>query len=235
MSLRLPRRTLPLLFIRRSLSSVPAPQPQSSSDKQEAAPLVAPIGPSPWRVKLQQHSQTALAVGGASAILYGGYEIADFFANVTITNAASFGFTTGFVTAFAVSGLAFGISKLFTLNAESAYRVAMKAVKSNREVIGVLGGPLRPGSFKAYSFDNSNIVMPSIFSAPKFKPRQLQILFQVSGSRGHGMVSGEVVKKDGQMQFNTLVVDVLDSGQRIVISGDADPSKAVYQGHIRLR
>ena len=67
-----------------------------------------------------------------------------------------------------------------------------------------------------------------------WQPRRLQLFFQVTGNTGeHGMVSAEVEKVRGTHKYNLLCVDVLNTGQRIVLAGD--PSYSIYQGVIRLR
>ena len=67
-----------------------------------------------------------------------------------------------------------------------------------------------------------------------WQPRRLQLFFQVTGNTGeHGMVSAEVEKVRGTHKYNLLCVDVLNTGQRIVLQGD--PSYSIYQGVIRLR
>ena len=53
-----------------------------------------------------------------------------------------------------------------------------------------------------------------------WQPRRLQLFFQVTGNTGeHGMVSAEVEKVRGTHKYNLLCVDVLNSGQRIVLQG----------------
>ena len=67
-----------------------------------------------------------------------------------------------------------------------------------------------------------------------WRPRRLQLFFQVTGDTGeHGMVSAEVEKVRGTHKYNLLCVDVLNTGQRIVLQGDA--AYSIYQGVIRLR
>ena len=67
-----------------------------------------------------------------------------------------------------------------------------------------------------------------------WRPRRLQLFFQVTGNQGeHGMVSAEVEKVRGTHKYNLLCVDVLNTGQRIVLQGD--PAYSIYQGVIRLR
>jgi|NOAtaT_7_FD_contig_21_9815281_length_505_multi_2_in_0_out_0_1 hypothetical protein len=47
------------------------------------------------------------------------------------------------------------------------------------------------------------------------------------------MVSAEVSRKSGQIHFNLLCVDFMNSGERVVLEGSLD--RQVYRGHIRLR
>ena len=67
-----------------------------------------------------------------------------------------------------------------------------------------------------------------------WRPRRLQLFFQVTGDTGeHGMVSCEVEKVRGQAKYNLLAVDILNTGQRVVLRGD--PTYSIYQGVIKLR
>ena len=123
-----------------------------------------------------------------------------------------------------------------------------------------LGSELRTGAFRAYSFVPGSIrwgqaggaaeaAVPSVPAAGTgagwggramatlgswWRPRRLQLFFQVTGgSASHGMVSAEVEKVRGSQRYNLLCVDVLNTGQRIVLRGD--PTYSIYQGVIKLR
>jgi hypothetical protein len=69
-----------------------------------------------------------------------------------------------------------------------------------------------------------------------YKPKSLQLFFQLNSTDNsvHAMVSAEVEKTfRGELVWNVLAVDFMDSGDRIVVEGDPDLS--IYKGIIKLR
>lgn len=250
----------PALFSRlrtssRCLSSTPAPIPGTGPvqvpEPQGSTACSALARYIPRFKSYSRAGVVSVAVGGT---VLAGWKLTQFMASLSFSNVAYFGFAAGFLTAGGTAAAIMVGSQIFLLRPETVFRAAIKQVRANQEVQKALGGVPKPASFKAYSFDNGNLRISGLWeklaqmaeqeqSSPQgsadflkgriWKPRQLQLLFQVSGPLGHAMVSAQVQRIGGKLQFNSLCVDIMNSGQRIVLSGTKEA--VVYQGHIRLR
>jgi len=67
-----------------------------------------------------------------------------------------------------------------------------------------------------------------------WKPKKLQMMFQLEGTKEKGMVSFECKKEfNGDTLFVSLTVDGLHSGEKLILEGDG--SNKVYKGIIKLR
>jgi len=208
------------------------------------APYKVPGGEGVLTPRLKEATRAVVALGGTSLCLSMGYKTFHFLTTIPFVDPVATAFAGGLITAASCGGVLLLSSRLFLLGPETVFRAAMRRVKDDRKVIEVLGGPLRPAAFRAYSFDNANFTIDNFkFSQLReeplaafksfYKPRQFQVLFQVQGARGNAIVSAEAERKGSSLQFNSLAVDILSSGERILLEGTLD--KNVYRGHIRLR
>jgi hypothetical protein len=115
-------------------------------------------------------------------------------------------------------------------------------VKADSRVVAMLGDNLAPGKFRAYSLSDGGVQLVDDGQPTKqyqgwerfWKPRKLQMMFQLEGSKEKGMVSFEAKKEfNGDMLFISLTVDGLNSGEKLILEGDG--SNKVYRGIIKLR
>lgn len=187
-----------------------------------------------------------LTRGGISTIaccgcIVGNYKLSSFLAGIPLIDPIFAGFTGGLLGSVSCAIVLVLTSRMFLFLPESVFRASLKRVKDDQKIISYLGGPIHAGGFRAYSIDHANIsyntFSPSLSISKSlrslWKPRQMQVVFQVTGSRGHGIVTAEAQRMGDLLQFNCLAVDVIDTGERIILEGEYD--KDAYKGHLRVR
>ena len=223
-----------------------------------AAPLVARW--QRWKPRLVTYLWVGAALLLGVAILRGGLWVVSFFSSLDFADVSQVAFVAGLLTAAILMGVGALARRALTLRPEAVYADALRRVLGDATVRAYLGSELRTGAFRAYSFVPGSIrwgqggaaaeaVVPPAAAEGTgagwgvramaalgswWRPRRLQLFFQVTGdAASHGMVSAEVEKVKGSYSYNLLCVDVLNTGQRIVLRGD--PTYSIYQGVIRLR
>jgi len=202
------------------------------------------------RARIKTYLIAASVLFGALLILKGGIWIIHFFSNINFTEVGHVAFLAGIV-----SGL--GLVALFSIGAralsprpEPVYRMVLKTVSNNGRVIARLGEPITPGKFRAYSIVEGELRVRSNSAGPTstslapspepgwwqriWKPRRVQMLFTLNGSRTTGIVSAEVqMDERANPFFRLLAMDVVDGPpERIVLHGD--PNYKIEQGPVKL-
>ena len=143
-------------------------------------------------------------------------------------------------------GIAFAVRRYIVINPEAVYKEVVRRVSSEAVVKSMIGENITTGQFKAFAF-----VPGSLRSKPLnephpsatttwsgrilkfYRPRRLQLFFQINASHGSAMVSTEVEKFGGIHRYNTLCIDLVDTNERLVLEGP--PEYRIYQGIIKLR
>lgn len=138
-------------------------------------------------------------------------------------------------------------TRFLRLRPESIFQAALKRINSDATVKTYMGHQISPSQFRAYSYVPGSLRMTqeerdrALARGMKgvhkwWRPKRLQLFFQVQGSNGVlGMCSAEVEKSwTGETAYNLLAIDLATQGQeRIVLEGD--PHYSIYKGVIRLR
>ena len=217
-ALLLGRRAVPQQSFRRvrCLSAVPEPAP--SSGQQALAwlgflrrTLTVENVRANWR-------QIAVGTGGAVvayAVSSAAVHVATTLLELDFKQVFYFGFMSGLASLGAVAVAAVRAQRASTIRADAAFRAALLTLQRNSAVADELGAPLRSGPLRAFRVHEAH------FAVEKFgwvEPR-VQFIFEVSGARGKGMATGEVVKHKGALQFSLLAVDALDSKRLLLVAG----------------
>lgn len=209
-----------------------------------------------WKPRIITYFYIGSALFVGVLILRGGLYFVNFFTSLDLADVGRWGFVAGLATGVGLVGTAMLTRRVLSLRPESVYQDALKQVLNDITVRSFLGNSIKTGSFRAYSFVPGSVRMPGTITAAEaepvvdavaaanpswldrlskyWKPRRLQLFFQITGSDGnHAMCSAEVQKVRGSMQYNLLCVDILNTGQRVVLMGS--PDYQIYQGVIKLR
>ena len=72
----------------------------------------------------------------------------------------------------------------------------------------------------------------AIIKLISFFPGGLEVMFQVNGEVGSGIVSARVMRQKKGVIYQSLAVD-LPSGERVILKGT--PESIVFKGYTRLR
>lgn len=208
------------------------------------------VTPSGLKKKWGIHKATVVGygkIGGVGVAVYyilkSGFNIADFMAATSFYDVATVSFVAGNASMGAVAVVLAYASRLFTIRPELVYKQVFKRLQKDVRVNELLGGGLSAGKFRAYTLNPGGFAVLSEegksvddYSGWErfWRPQKMQMMFQVSGKSDDAMVSFEGQKLlDGSMQFNSVVLDVMESGERVVLEGDG--SIVIYQGKIKLR
>ena len=214
-----------------------------------------------WRPRVVSYLWLAGGLLCCLLILRAGLWLVAFFSRLDFADVSEVAFVAGLLTGLGLL-LVFTLGRrALTLSPEAVYRDALSQVVNDPTVRSHLGDKVSSGAFRAYSFlpaairwpaltqpsssSSSSDPAPSPPSSPStpsllsrvrsyWRPRRVQVFFQVTGTESrHAMVSAEVEKLRGSQRYTLLCIDVLDSGQRVVLQGD--PHYQIYQGLIKLR
>lgn len=188
---------------------------------------------------LKRYGRLALLSIGSVTTVYIGWRIAHGVATLNFANVAKVSFGLGFLSAVLCGTVLLKGSKMLILRPEPVFKSAVKRVRFDTRVSKALGGgDIKVGTFKAYNLDTGTTQtletgeartwLKSIWRKP-----QVQLLFQVSGAKGHGMVSALAVRDGSAIHFKLLSVEVMDTGEKIFIDGNS--SSEFFKGHIKLR
>jgi len=195
--------------------------------------------------KTRRGTLASLAImGGVGMALYfvlrGGYAMADFFVTINFHDVATISFVAGLATAGVIAVILSYTRRLFVIKPELVYQKILQRVQADPRVGEMLGSSVTPGKFRAYALSEGGLTLAADKADPGsgwsrfWKPKKLQMMFQLQGSQELGMVSFEAKKEfNGDLLFTSLVVDGLKTGQKLILEGDG--SDKVYQGIIKLR
>ena len=95
------------------------------------------------------------------------------------------------------------------MKTNDAYQHSLEAARHNPEVVAALGQPIEDGWFVSGNFEENGPAGVANFSIP------------VSGPKGGGTVYVEAHKSAGQWNYNTLVVELDATHQRIDLQAPA--------------
>jgi len=164
-----------------------------------------------------------------------GYKVAHFMSKLDILEVSEGMFLAGLFTAFVVTGVTWIGYRSLALRGTNVLRALGKRIPSEAKVVEELGGTVSLGKFQAYSYVDGTIRWkkePGVVydGWDRFwKPRKLHVFFQVQGPKARGMITAEAQKDfKGNLMYNVIAMDVLETGKRVVIEGSAD--KVLYDG-----
>jgi hypothetical protein len=176
------------------------------------------------------------AGGGALVVLYGlssgMIAVTQTFLNLDFKQVFYFGFGTGVVSMAMLAGVGVLVWRRVGIAPTQVARRAVARVQAHPSVRAALGPSIKPGSLRAY------VVHRGHFSVEKrmawVEPR-CQMLFQVVGDKGEGMISAEAVNHAGSIHFNVIAVDTLARAgapsAMILVAGKED--KLHVRGQLR--
>jgi len=173
-------------------------------------------------------------------VVRAGLSLADFFVTTNFYDVATISFAAGLATAGVVAVILSYTRRLFIIRPELVYQSVLSKVTADPRVVTMLGDNIAPGKFRAYSLSDGGVQLannePTKYQGWErfWKPRKLQMMFQLEGTKEKGMVSFEAKKEfNGDMLFLSLTLDGLQSGEKLILEGDG--SNKVYRGVIKLR
>jgi len=177
---------------------------------------------------------------GVYMVVKMGMGIVDYFASISAYNVASVGFWTGMTSAVGCGAVLSVGARAFTIRPEQVYKAGLKKVLKDPKMISLLGDGLKSGEFRAYTITPGGFTFEAEEGVEYYgwerwwRPRKVQMLFGLEGSKDKGMVSMEAQKLfSGRYQFNFVTVDVPASGAHTVLEGH-EASK-LYRGVVKLR
>jgi hypothetical protein len=187
---------------------------------------------------------TAVGLG----VLYAVYWISDLFSSITFKNVAKWSFWTGLLLGGSLVGGGAFLKQYFTISSRTVYKIALKRAVANEKVVSQLGTPIRPGRFRAYSYEYPDVQgdqhdVPLARRMQFWKPVHMQMMFQIVGSKGkQGMVSCEVSRRPGiwnmlnnNFKFHSLSVDIPDDEDRVIMKGTEAHAKSLHGHDISLK
>lgn len=208
------------------------------------------LTPSGWKRLYTANKSTIHAyakIAGVGLVIYyvvrGGFYIGDFMATTNFYDVATVSFTAGLVTSGLVAVIVSYATRMFVIRPELVYKQLLRRVKSDALVREQLGAGIAAGQFKAYNMNAGGFKLladegkkTSDYDGWErfWSPKKMQMIFQLEGSLDKGMVSFECQKRlNGDLIFNSIVLDTVASEQRVVLEGDG--GIRVYEGKIQLR
>ncbi|CAH8360381.1 unnamed protein product [Eruca vesicaria subsp. sativa] len=111
----------------------------------------------------------------------------------------------------------------FTINPDKVYRIAMRKINTEANILEVMGAPLTGSDLRAYVMSGGGITLEKF--KPTLRGKRCFLIFPVQGAERKGLVSVEVKKKKGQYDMKLLAVDIpMASGpdQRLFLIGDEE-------------
>jgi hypothetical protein len=202
-------------------------------------------------------------ITGIVIVLNAGLSIIEFFSTLNFLDVGEISFLAGMATAWGLSLVLYLANRSWRISPELVYNEAIKRVLNDNRIKQRLGMEIAAGTFKAYSFipgairwsssdrlaasrtisihqqATGQLIQPNSFAykyLQVYQPKKFQLFFQINNKANsqHAMVSSEVEKSyNGTLIWNLLAVDLLESGDRVVLAGD--PDYKIYQGIIKLR
>lgn len=183
-----------------------------------------------------------MALGtGIYFVVRAGLYIIEVFASINFLNVGEAAFLAGMTCALLLVGMTRIATRYLRLHPEDVYRNTVKRVLNEAKIQSEIGKNIETSNFRAYSFVDGGVrwkpepeVEYNGFLDRWWKPRRLQMFFQVKGPSGSGMVSCEVEKDmKGVSRYIVLSFDSFETGNHILLEGDE--GRSIYQGIIKLR
>lgn len=150
------------------------------------------------------------AGAGALVVLYGissaAVHVATVLLELDMKQVFYIGFLTGVGTSATIALVGIRAYRHITIQPDAVYRAALHKLMRNTVVRSELGQTLRSGHLKAYTLHPGHLSMEKKLG---WVDPRVQLLFQVVGDKGEGMVTAEAVKHNGTLGFTLLAVDTL--------------------------
>ncbi|KAK9809820.1 hypothetical protein WJX73_009764 [Symbiochloris irregularis] len=168
------------------------------------------------------HGNKVIGAVGLLLIYYlwrGMFGLTSMFLNLSETM-AEFGFLA--LAAAMAAFLYLYLSRRWTINADSVYRIALRRLNTDPGVLEVMGAPVAGSDVRASVSTGGGLRLKGLW--PALRSRRLQMIFPLTGSDRRGLVSLEAKKRGGSYLFKLLAVDVPTSSgaeQRLFLEGDA--------------
>lgn len=195
-----------------------------------------------------EHLRTYAIVGGLGVAVYSvvttGLRTASFFSGITMWDTGRVGFYMGTLCGIGIFSFCNAIwNRYCSLRPETVYWGMLKRVEKDPVVMAQLGTGLTPLSdFRAYTITPGGIRTDPEERAKYtnavskwYRPRRMQMMFSIKGSKGKGMISAEVESTSLMSDFRYvhLALDNFENEERTLLAGRDD--KSVYTGRIQLR
>lgn len=178
------------------------------------------------------------------AVMKGAMMTIDFFTTLDFKDVAYWAYIAGLASSSLLWGIGITVNKLLVIQPKPVYEFTLKRVQKDSQVIEMLGADLKTGDFQAISLVQGGLRLGSDEVKANhggwlkyWRPRRLQLMFQITGPKGHGMCSAEVEKDfKGRFRFNSLAVTSLEQDgnqEQVVLEGDKND--VIFKNVIRLR
>lgn len=160
---------------------------------------------------------------GAVVVIYGVsvlvYDLTSTLVNLSFEQVFYTGFFVGLGSAAVVVGAGLWAYRAVTLSPSQVFRAAMAKLQKSEAVRSKLGPHVNAGPLRAYYTVPGHLAVAKGSLAPTLVAPHTQMLFQIVGEWGEGMVSVEALKYKGKLKFNFVAVDVLGSKPRSAVGG----------------
>lgn len=166
-------------------------------------------------------------VGAGLVIVYGvskiGMSVAGGLLSLDIYTTFRYGFWTGLIVAAGGAFSFFYVGTVGRISPDKAFAKAIARVQSSRLAQEKLGMNIRPGMLKAYVHERGHFSLGRKMSW--VEPR-MQMLVEVEGELGRGMVTAEAVKHKNGLVLTLCAVDTVAKpnapAQVLLLKGDED-------------
>lgn len=242
----------PRFFSAKATPETPMPKPAAEGEVEDGEGFKWRdwLTPSGIKANYKRNKQTLIGyakIGGVCVLVYyvvkTGFNIGDFMASTSFYDVGTISFSAGIITSGVVAVILSYASRLFVVRPELVYKQLLRRLKTDPMVTEHLGRSINAGKFRAYNLSQGG---PRVLAEKGkttgdyegwerfWKTRKLEMIFQLEGSKDKGMVSFEAQKSlNGKLRFNSIVLDCVKSGERVVLEGDGGIK--VYQGKVQLR
>lgn len=120
-----------------------------------------------------------------------------------------YGMATGVVGALTAAAGGLYLWNISAISTRAAFRRTMALVQNSAVATRALGTNIRSGELRAFRVFSGHL---SLASKMAWVEPRAQLMIQVSGDKGEGVVSAEAVKHKGRVVLNLVALDVLGKG-----------------------
>lgn len=173
---------------------------------------------------LQANFPQITAVAGGCVVVYSVSRFVSWGAGLSLTDALSMGFGGGFAAAAASGAVLWAVSAALRIRPERVFKHTLARVQAHQGVQGMLGLHVNAGSLRAYTLRTGYLSLCDVTYRPVWVEPRVQMLFQVEGDFGKGMVTVEAKKHfPNSLAFTLVTVDPLGpKGHMQLVEGDAE-------------